>query len=406
LPTENLQADIVSSHCGRIFTRPRLSISGKAPRSGSEFDLLLACCSNNASALNGLLALQLNWDRVFRLAEHHRVLPALFSPLHDRDDVPGSIQSAIRARFQKHIHRVLRFSAELARVAQHFAASEIRVLAHKGPALAQLLYADPAMRQFGDLDLLITKEDVAPTETALLKLGYQRHLQLTPRQNKAYIQSGYEYVFGLGTERNLLELQWRVGPRFYSIDFDMNALFDRSVELQLGGLTVRTLGAEDLMLVLCAHAAKHEWAQLGMIRDIATLAQSPLKWGWIKTEAQRLGILRILSISLWLAHDLFQCNIPEELIIGNASAVEHFCRLITSRMESGVEANPEFLDYFMTMMWLRERWQDRARFAWRLATTPSVGEWGAVRIPNSLFPLYRCVRVLRLLRRFSGDRPN
>ena len=68
-----------------------------------------------------------------------------------------------------------------------------------------------------------------------------------------------------------------------------------------------------MMLVLCVHAAKHEWAQLGMIRDIATLAESSLSWRWIQTEAQRLGILRILNISLRLSRDLFHCNIPEDL---------------------------------------------------------------------------------------------
>src|SRR5436190_16593970 len=114
LPTENLQADIVSSHCEQVFARAEISLVDSPPRFGPEFDLLLACCSNNTVALNRLPALQVNWDRVFRLAEHHRVLPALFSSLRDRDDVPGSIQSAIRARFQKHVHRVLRFSAELA----------------------------------------------------------------------------------------------------------------------------------------------------------------------------------------------------------------------------------------------------------------------------------------------------
>src|SRR5205823_1693542 len=107
---------------------------------------------------------------------------------------------------------------------------------------------------------------------------------------------------------------------------------------------------------------------------------------------QRLGILRILNISLRLARDLFHCDIPEDLEMSSASTVEPLCRMITSRMENGIEPNPESLDYFLRMMRLRERWADRARFAWRLAATSSVGEWQSVRLPDSLFPLYRCVR--------------
>jgi Uncharacterised nucleotidyltransferase len=265
-----------------------------------------------------------------------------------------------------------------------------------------LLYGDPAMRQFGDLDFLVAEEDIPRAKSALLQLGYEQRLQLTKRQEKDYIQSGYEYVFGLGAERNLLELQWRIVPRFYSIDFDTRALFERSIELRLEGFAVRTLGAEDLMLVLCVHAAKHEWAQLGMIRDIATLAQCALNWRWIEAEAQRLRILRIVGISLGLASGLLQCDIPDDLTIQNVEPVEQFVNAIESRLERGIDPNPESFGYFLTMMRLRERWHDRARFACRLATTPSVREWESVRLPDSVFPLYRGVRMLRLLRRFSS----
>src|SRR6266571_8872717 len=77
LPTENLQADIVSSHREQIPTEARLSVLNNTQRFGAEFALLLACCSKNTSAVTTLLALQPNWDHVFRLAEHHRVLPTL-----------------------------------------------------------------------------------------------------------------------------------------------------------------------------------------------------------------------------------------------------------------------------------------------------------------------------------------
>jgi Uncharacterised nucleotidyltransferase len=405
LPTENLQTDIVSSHCEdlKAGTPPQLATPARPQAFAAEFDLLLGCCSKNASALDEILALHPNWDRVFQLAEHHRLLPVLFSALRDRHDVPGSIQSAIRARFQNHIHRVLRFSAELARLGKHLAACGVSCLAHKGPALGHLLYGDPAMRQFGDLDLLVADEDVPRARSALLQLGYEQRLQLTKRQEKDYTQSGYEYVFGLGTEQNLLELQWRIVPRFYSIDFDMRALFERSIELQFEGFAVRTLGAEDLVLVLCVHAAKHEWSQLGMIRDIATLAQCALNWRGIEEEAQRLGIMRIVDISLQLAYDLFHFNVPDALRIANVAPVEQFVRDIESRLEFCIDPNPESFSYFLTMMRLREHWHDRARFACRLATTPSVGAWESVRLPDSVFPLYRGVRMLRLLRRFSGS---
>jgi hypothetical protein len=405
LPIENFEADIVSSHCPARVDDLLKSAGRSARHSSAEFSLLLSCCSERHPWSKIPVQPRLNWELVFKLGEHHRVLPALFRSLSGRDDVPDSIQSALRARFQNHSLRVLRFSAELVRVVHHFSEAGIPVLAHKGPLLGHMLYSDPAMRQFGDLDLLVAPEDVSKARAALQQLGYEPQLKLTPRQDKAYLLTGYESVFGLGSETNLLELQWRIVPRFYAIDFDMRALFARSVEVRFEGFPIRTLGREDLMLALCVHAAKHQSAHLGMHRDIATLAQQELDWQWISTEAERLGIRRILALSLSLACDLIHCNSPYSLNADSNRNVQRIAADAESRLQNGAEIDPESIQYFLAMIKLRERWRHRATFLWRLATTPGVGEWEAVQLPDRFFSLYRAVRLLRLAKRFIGSQP-
>src|SRR6266700_3656869 len=280
-----------------------------------EFELLLACCQSSRDGHRLTQALQspIHWDSVLRLSEHHRILPALHSAVYGREDVPASIQSALRSRFQTTALKALRFSAELARITRAFHDSEIDVLAHKGPAVAQLLYRDPALRQFGDLDLLVRSGDVARSRLVLRQLEYEPQLQLSQRQEQEYLRSGYEFVFGINEERNLLELQWQILPRFYAIELDIEAMFKRSIEIQIEGFCVRSLSREDLMLVLCVHAAKHGWAHLGMLRDIAGLADLGLDWEWVRDEARRLGILKILYVSLLLARDLLSCLLPATL---------------------------------------------------------------------------------------------
>jgi hypothetical protein len=403
-PAKNSQAHIVSSQEAKVAAAAQLGTIDTERtllRFAPEFELLLACSRlspDREPGLGSILALPFEWDRVLRLAEHHRVLPAIHSSLRGRDDVPASIRSAIRARFERHERKVLRFTAELARILRHFDQLGIQVLAHKGAALAQLLYGDPAMRQFGDLDFLIRQADVPRVRSALQELGYVPKLQLSPRQEKEYLRCGYEYVFGLNAERNLVEVQWQIVPRFYAIDFDMEALFARSMTLDIDGLQVRTLGREDLLLVLCVHAAKHQWSQLGMVCDIAALACLDLDWDWIDGEARRLGIVRIVAVSLWLAHRLFGLELPKQILPECPDAME-LSAVVGSRLVTGADPQPESAAYFRSMARLRERRQDRARFFWRLATTPSVGEWQAVPLPDALFPLYRGVRALRLLKR-------
>jgi len=377
---------------------------GPAPcASNPEFELLLACCGKKIeeSELTAILQSPLEWERVLRLANHHRLLPALFAFLQGRRDVPASIQSALRSRFQIHARQVLRLSAELTGILRRLESCGIEVLPHKGPVLAKLLYGDPAMRQFGDLDFLIRAADVPRARIALQELGYKPNLHLSARQEKAYLRAGYEYVFGSAAGKNLVELQWQILPRFYAVSFDMNSLFSRSVRTEFEDQRLHVLQNEDLMLVLCIHAAKHEWEQLGMVRDIATLAHFDLDWESIEREARRLCISRILLISLLLVRNLLGCELPQDFYSGSEMFIcEKLARAFELKLSSGAETHPESLRYFRTMLQVRERWQDRARFAWRLAVTPGIGEWKALAIPDSLFSAYRGVRAIRLLRRF------
>lgn len=362
--------------------------------------MLLAACGSPQFRLEELLVYPINWELVLRLGERHRLLPALHSCLGAPNAASASIRSAIEARFDRHAMNVLRFSAEVARVARHLAERGIATLAHKGPVLAQLLYGDPASRQFFDLDLLVRERDVAAAGAALKDLGYSPRLHLSSRRQRAYLDSGYEYSFGLEENANLLELQWRILPRFYSIEFNMEELFRRAKELDFAGFPLKTLANEDLVLVLCVHAAKHQWSQLSMLRDIASLTRCDLNWEWIAVEANRLGIRRIVEITFLLARYLLGCDPPVRIL---SECSRGLAKYVESRILQAVDPNPESLDYFRFMMRVRERRRDRMRLGWRLATTASISEWETVALPDSLFFLYRGVRLFRLARRFLSS---
>lgn len=262
---------------------------------------------------------------------------------------------------------------------------------YKGAVLAQMLYGDVAARQFGDLDLLVRRRDVAAGKSALQEIGYTCALQLSEDEERAYVRSGYEYVFDRGCEKNLIELHWRIVPRFYAVEFDIDALFERSVAVQLAGRSVATLGPEDLLLVLCVHAAKHGWTKLSWLSDLVALGET-VDWTVVNERAKRLGIQRIVGISFALAK-MLSCgslHIEDKEAVAIASELETF-------MRAGMEIDVGAADYFRLMMRVRERWWDRVRFLSRLAFTPGVREWRSVRLPGSLFPAYRLVRMWRLV---------
>jgi Uncharacterised nucleotidyltransferase len=362
-----------------------------------EFEFLLACSSPPVSFDASLLA-ALDWERVLAFAEHHRLIPAVHAAL--ARSTGAAVPGAIRDRAHVQACRCLRFTAELARIGESFDRRGIEFLAHKGPALAQVLYNDATLRQFGDLDLLLRPEDVARARPLLLELGYVPELSLSSRQQGFYLDAGYEYAFGLGAEPHILEIQWRIVPRFYSINFDIEALFGRSRAIEFAGASLRTVGREDLMLVLSVHAAKHEWSELGMLRDLATLTQFDLDWKWIMAEARRLGIFKILEISLSTASQLFGLELPRSAPRPRfSSGARRFASAVLGSLQAKDQPNPESFRYFLSQAETRERWRDRVGLFWGLATTPSLGEWRAIRVPDQLFRLYHGVRVARVAKR-------
>jgi hypothetical protein len=375
--------------------------------------VILACCGDDSgsqlpSQLRRILQrTDLDWDRLLQLAQHHGLVPLLYRRL---STAMGATQSAglgaLRRQDKLNAHRTMWLAVELLNIHKHLATRGLEVLPYKGPVLAESLYGDVALRQFSDLDLLIRARDLPAIRSAMVELGYKPGLQLTQAAEHAYLKSGYEYTFDGARGRNLVELKWQILPRFYSIGFEVDKFFERAVGVDLAGHKLRTLCDQDLMLVLCVHAAKHGWRQLSWLCDIARLARSrALDWEALRVQAARLGIARIVAVSFLLVHKLLAAALPVPTDVQDDPAAEALAQGILREIVADAEFDPVSVSYFRLMMDLRERRRDRTSFAWRLGVTPSVGEWSAIRLPGPLFPLYRVVRMFRLMGRMVSLTP-
>ena len=89
----------------------------------------------------------------------------------------------------------------------------------------------------------------------------------------------------------------------------------------------------------------------------------------------------------------------------NDSEIECLAEAGRQLLIGSSEYNVESIDYFRLMVRLRERFQDKFRFLARLIFTPSVGEWSTIRLSGWLFPLYRGIRLIRLMTRFLAGNP-
>lgn len=376
-----------------------------------EWAILLAACSavplqEKALLLELLLKAPLRWQRLFELADKHGVQPLLHQALTGLNhSVPAEERLQLQQAFQTNLHKSLLLSRELIRIVDHVAARGLDAMPYKGLALSEILYSDIALRQSGDIDLLIRPRDLPRIRDAVRELGYTPHFTLSAPQERAYLKSGYEYAFDGIAGPNLLEVQWAILPRFYAVNFSMEDLFQRAATLNVVGHPMRTPSREDLLLVLCVHAAKHVWGRLVWLCDVAQLMNAPdLNWNWIGAQARNLGIVRILRVTLLAANSLLRATISAEVeqSLPKDAAAMPLAEEIQRHIVSDSAYNTDSSAYFRLMMRLRERRADRWRFAVRLVLTPGPGEWSAVRLPRQLFSLYRFVRLSRLASRMLG----
>jgi hypothetical protein len=361
-------------------------------------DLLLACAAPASRELPW--APDLDWDHFLFLAESHQLLPAVHARLHtNRDRVPPQTWAAVEASQQATLRKSLWLTREMLAVLDLLRARDVSAIPWKGPVLAEQAYGSVSLRAFSDLDIFIRRDEWQPAKAALHRAGYAPELRLTPRQEQAWVADSYEMAFGRGELRNLIELQWAVAPRFYSFHVSVEELFQRAQPTQLFGATITALAREDHFLMVAVHGARHLWKQLRWLSDLAH-ASAHTHWPTVLARSRAWRVERMLRVGMRLAVELLDVNWPEEVRswLAEDAGAGPLAAALGRLVLFGPQPAPDSLAYFRWIARLREQPADRFRLFWRLALTPSTGEWNSLRLPDALFPAYRIVRIFRLLR--------
>lgn len=381
-----------------------------SPASEDEFALLCAVAGGKLGPARIERVANWNpsgvdWTEFQRLADQHGVLPLAARNLteHARSLPPG-IERTLQSAYDANLRRNLWFTAELTRIMKQFGRVQLRVVPYKGPLLTQLLYRDVGLRSYSDLDFLIVPADFDQAKRLLSEIGFSPATEIAPEVERLWLRAGYERSFDSKAGKNLVELQWALLPHFYGIDLRVEDLLARAGRTVFGECEMPCLSPEDSLLVLCLHAAKHLWTRLIWLVDIAeTLRTQTIDYELAFSRARGLGIARLLGVSFWLVKNVLGAELPkvaEELIAAD-SRLPALGREFAQRMARGADYDFESTQYFRLILNLRERQRDRWRYLWQLIWTPGAGDVAAVRLPEVLYPLYRGVRLGRLIRKLT-----
>jgi len=343
---------------------------------------------------------QIDWHQLHHLTQEHGMEPLLIRYLQQTS--PESMPSEFAAELDRRLAAIqaenLAMVAELESLLELFESRDVPVLVYKGPVAACRVYENLSLRSYTDIDLLVPPDKEHVARAALQDRGYQHQTTNGPV---------FQAIFRRPTQQPIIDLHTSVIPEFFPFTLDFAELHDRRVVVDIGGTPVPTMSTGDAFLIHSIHGTKHHWFRIEWILATALICRQINDLATMFAQAEAMGCERMVLLGAVLARRLFSLPVPEPL------AHRLNCH---SRQSTVIEvACDEIIDWILYEEWanqnvkrthiadfqLRSRLlsspSDKSRFWIRALTNPRSEDIAWIDLPDSLSPLYRVLRPIRLL---------
>ena len=276
-----------------------------------EVDLLCHCArtqggKQHAKQIKSLAKKDIEWSYVLRMALAHRVMPLVYRTLTFTcpDAVPKTILEQFRTHFYANAGRNLFLTKELIKLLDLLESHEIPAIAYKGPTFAVSIYGNLALRQFGDLDILVQERDYDRARHLLTSQGFRLTIE-HEWESELIDESGTVAV----------DLHKRITTREFSCPLSFKYLSRRLQPTRIAGTVVPGLCPEDTLLMLSIQLTKDRHPQLAKICDMAEFLRVHGRLNWVKAlkQAKILGGERIVLFGLCLTSNLLGVALPLEV---------------------------------------------------------------------------------------------
>jgi hypothetical protein len=373
----------------------------------NEWLLLLECATPQPDAGRiAELVRSANGPRLLALAEAHGVLGHLAARLRGMDTIliPQETMHALLERQRAQIFFSLKMSAELFRLLDLFAAEKIEALVVKGPVLAVQAYGDPAMRSYGDLDLLVRQRDIRCATELMIAAGYGAQIPISA------IDAGKipgQYLFSRPDSQLLVELHNDFTLRYFPRRLPIEKFFEKQIQVRLDGREAPALSVEDELVLICIHGAKHLWERLIWIADVAALIslQTNLDWERVAASAREVGAERMLHTGLQLAADLLKMQLPEKVsgLVKADTVAAHLASQVQKWLPAAGEAAPGLFERALFRVRMRGGLLAAPAYLLRLSLAPTEEDWKSAAGENRHGFLAALRRPFRLARKYRRD---
>ena len=380
-----------------------------APSLASEFRFLCLAVRRDVCPedLSRLALEGLDWSAVLVGARRHRVTQAVVAALKTLGGAP--ILAELRAKSLTDAVICNEQVGEIARLAQAFEGAAIPMMVLKGIPLSLSLYGDHCPRGAGDIDLLVSPDQLLQADILLRGRGYGRSSTMALERGQAICQSRIKDILYTHPQTGqIVELHQRLTENPYLLPTDFRSLWDERDCLTVGGAEIVMLPRRVLPLYLCVHGASHCWERLRWLVDLADVLRAPERLDRALADAQAEGLGSVMREAITLCNQWLGLSVAPRYLLSSKAMAPFIRRFFSGERwrQSAKPGSREWLRRYsfwgrlhalsLRSDWRYRRWELSALLIWP-------PDWETIALPDRFFWLYPFIRPVGwAIRRWRG----
>lgn len=258
------------------------------------------------------------WTELVSAARQHGLAALLFAALSDTADptLPAAPLAELRDIFLRSRMANRLANDALGILLDGFAKANVSMLVLKGAALSAMLYPEPGLRPFGDLDLMLHRAELARAQAVLESCDYKLIGERHEGFSETFLKSlNYANFNSLGPA---VDLHWHLfAPMYYRRRISMDFFWTRPLPFKVAGRDAFALGPLPQLVHLAAHAGLHARVPLVWLYDISLWIErygSEIDWDEFVAIVQELELAAAVADKLSSAVDWWSAPVPPSVL--------------------------------------------------------------------------------------------
>lgn len=366
-----------------------------------ELRLLIYLSQENLTNNISLDLQKINWDLFIELSKKHRLISHILK--HSEflaDNIPIPVYEKLIEFRLDYSKKSLNYAVHAIRIYQKFNENDISHLFFKGPLLSFELYNNIGYRNFGDIDILVSKDDVEKAKKIIEELDFiciYPKINLTKKQQRANYTISHHYHFKHPKQDIHIELHWNITNPGSFFGMETSEILHNAATLKISKYGLPYISAVENLVYLAAHGAIHQFYRLFWLKDFSKLIEKSsveeIHQAWKLSKELRLS--SCFQQAFLLSNIFYKSEIPE-LIKHNSNNLLLWVPVKsiekTDLKQRGIIGKIKNINYRLKLKPSIKYYFD---LIFRFRT--HLNDWELLKLPNSLFFLYYVLRPFLLV---------